>query len=156
MNAKIITSLESLRACRSATEWVSQQKTPTQAWRECERADWMMWLIGKTCNAESDQHKRLVLLACRIASDALSRYWNRDDPRPREAIRMVRMWVRGHATIEQVRTAAYAAADADDDADADDADDAAAYAADAAARAKTMRRYANWVRKEFPNPPRIT
>lgn len=147
MNRNTIRYLKRLSACSKAVQWVSQQQSPASAWRDCECADWMMWLIGKTCAIGSDRHRRLVLLSCRIASDALRRHWGRDDARPRAALRMSRLWVRGSATTEQVRHAADAAADA--------AYSATAAADAAAARAKALRRYAGWVRREFPNPPRI-
>jgi hypothetical protein len=66
----------------------------------------------------------LVAWACDCVERALAVWRNRypKDKRPAECIATVRAWLRGEATIEQVRQARAAAADA-----------AAAYAADAAA-----------------------
>lgn len=186
MNRKTMDDLFSIGACESATDWAAKQTTLAQAWRDCERADWMMWLLGRTCKQGSAQHKKLVLLACRIASDALKRHWNRKDSRPRKAIRITRLWVRGRATIEQVKVATcdaaavnaahatYATYAAVNAVHAAHAVYAAAYVAAYAAnvggvgsgvgtyaayadatRDKALKRYADWVRKDFPNPPRL-
>jgi len=38
--------LRSIGACVAATEWVGN-RTPEQAWAECPRGDWMLWLLEK-------------------------------------------------------------------------------------------------------------
>ena len=117
--------LKSMNACHEAVEWVADQ-SPYDAWRKCERGDWMLWIAAKL---EIDR-KIIVQAACDCAEQSL-RYT--DDPRPAEAIRIARLWCIGKADISEVR-AAYAASDA--------ASAVAAYAAAYAASAATAAAYA--------------
>ena len=41
------TILERLGACKDAREWVGT-RTLAEAWAECERLDWMLWLHART------------------------------------------------------------------------------------------------------------
>jgi hypothetical protein len=83
----------------------------------------MLWLAAK---ANLCSRQELVLAACECARLSLDKVTPGDD-RPRIAIETAEKWARGEATLEQVRSAAYAAYAAADAADA--AADAAAYAA---------------------------
>lgn len=143
--------LERLGACREAADWYDGRDSE-QAWAECERGDWMLWVAGKL----NVDRKVLVAAACECAELALVHVPDGED-RPRQAIETARAWVSGNATLEQVRkaaSAAYAAAYADAARAAAyaayaDATRAAASAADAAAyasRAKSLRRSAEIVR----------
>ncbi len=38
--------LKALRPCPEAYKWACQYSTLRQAWRACERGDWMGWLMG--------------------------------------------------------------------------------------------------------------
>lgn len=40
-------TLRRLDACSEAVEWVGD-RTLAQAWAECHRVDWMLWLVGRT------------------------------------------------------------------------------------------------------------
>jgi hypothetical protein len=100
----------------------------------------MLWLAAKV----KIDHKQIVLAACDCAETAL-RHVPEGEDRPRKAIKTARAWARGEATLDEVRTAAYADADADADAAAAAAAyaaAAAAYAADAAAAAAAYAAYA--------------
>ena len=46
-------------ACDLALEWSRTQPSLETAWRECQRGDWMLWLLGR-CGAD---RKRLVKAA---------------------------------------------------------------------------------------------
>ncbi len=142
--AQLLRHMARLSAREDATEWV--QVLPTdmpaaEAWAQCERADWMLWLAAR---AEVDR-KLVVLVACDCARTALPIWTKRypDDGRALAAIETAERWTRGEATIEDVRAARRDAAAADAAADADAADaaaadadaDAAYAAADAAAAA---------------------
>jgi len=113
--------LTKLGACPEAVKWAGR-KTHKKAWGTCQRGDWLLWIAGKL----NVDRKLLVLAACGCARTAL-KYIPAGEDRPRIAIETAEAWTRGEATIDQVRTAAHAAA-----AYADAADAAAAYAADAA------------------------
>ena len=154
--------LEKLNACREAIVWAAKQPEAQTAWTYCERGDWMLWLIGKMCEPNSDIHKRLVLAACRCARLSLQ-YIPAGEMRPLAAIETAERWTRGEATTKEVRAAAcasssaaasgsgYAAASAASAA-ASGSGYAAAYAY-AAARANTLHQCADIVREYFPTPP---
>ena len=129
--------LRKLRACNDAVEWAKDYPSLTAAWKVCERADWMLWLLGRARAGR----KKIVLCACDCARLALP-YVLDGEARPLKAIEIAEAWVRGEATIEDVRNAADAAADA--------AAYAAAYAADAAAKSKILKKCAKIVRKNYP------
>jgi hypothetical protein len=168
--------LRDLRACPEAIAWVGDRDAET-AWNECERGDWMLWLLGMLDVLRQD----LVLAACACARLSLPLVPEGED-RPRLAIEAAEDWARGgETTLAQVRRAAAYAADAADAAAyaayaayaafAANAADAAAYAA-AAARAAaaaeaaayadaadaaayavssaTRREFADIVRRRFP------
>ncbi len=108
-----------------------------KVWSQCERGDWLLWILHyKKDTSGWATHKQIVSLACDIAARAL-KHVPKDEKRPKQCIAVVRRWVKGLATIEEVREArraAYAAADADA---------YAAYAADAAADAAAYAAYAD-------------
>jgi len=124
--------LTELGACPGAVKWAGR-KTHKRAWETCKQGDWLLWIAG---SLDIDR-KLLVLAACACVRRAL-KYIPAGEDRPRIAIETAEAWTRGEATIEQVRTAADAAAHAAADAAAYAATDAAAHAAaDAAAYAAT-------------------
>jgi hypothetical protein len=120
-----------LKACSDAVEWVGE-RTLEQAWADCERGDWMLWLAARAAVRRQD----IVLAACDCARLAL-RYVPEGEHRPRVAIATAEAWAVGVATMDEVR-AAYAAAYAAYAAAAA-ADAAAAYAAAAAASRQATR-----------------
>jgi len=129
---KLDKQLLALNACDDSREW-ARGKTLAVAWRTCHRADWMLWLASR---AEVPR-QALVLAACACARTSLQ-YVKQGEERPLRAIEAAEDWARGGlTTLEQVRTAAYAAYAATYDAYAADAAYAAydaayaAYAADA-------------------------
>jgi len=126
-NTPVAPLLRELGACGDAVQWVGNRDLPT-AWRECQRADWMLWLCSRMEGREGwPVRQQLVLAACACAETALC-YVPAGEGRPKMAIATARRWARGDATVslDDVRKAAYA-----DDAAAA----AAAYAAYAAAYA---------------------
>ncbi|MFH1485103.1 MAG: putative immunity protein, partial [Chloroflexota bacterium] len=116
--------IKEMGACVDALEWADKYGSLEEAWVVCERGDWMLWLLGKLSGPpESESRKKLVLATCQCARLALP-YVRKGDARPLKAIEAAEAWVRGEASLADVRKAdAYAAAAAD------------AYAADAAAAA---------------------
>ena len=124
--------LVKLNACSEAVEWAKTQRTHKEAWANCERGDWMLWLLGNLSGLpESKSRKPLVLCACQCARLALP-YVANNEHRPRIAIETAEAWCNGDASINEVRAAAYAAPAVVDPADAAYVANAAAYAADAA------------------------
>jgi len=163
---KELEKLKKLSACSGALEYVETKKTFTEAWKDCERGNWMLWLIGKTVGKPGDKSRRkLVLAACDCAELSL-KYVKKGETRPAEAIKVARAWANGEkVTLDEVKAAAddayfaayHAAADAAYAAYAADADDAAdaADAADDAARYKVLKQCAEIVRKYYPKPPKF-
>jgi len=140
--------LKKLNPCADAWKWVKDQESRKRAWVDCERGDWMLWLIGKTAGVPmSDERRPLVLAVCDCAELVLE-YVPKGEDRPRKAIEAARKWadgnnsvseqdVRNAATVTYTAAAAYTAYAATAD-DADDAATAAATAATAAAYAATV------------------
>ena len=126
--------LAELGACPEAVKWAGR-KTHKKAWETCKRGEWLLWIAGRL----DIDRKLFVLAACGCARTAL-KYVPDGEDRPRMAIETAEAWVRGEATIGQVRSAANAAASyaASHAADAaPSAADAATYVAQAAADAAT-------------------
>ncbi len=132
---KYINLLQRLNACHDAIAWCGDRGSE-QAWRECERGDWLLWIAVRLGIVD---RRTVVAAACDCAE--LGRpYWRCEDVDVLAAcLGTTRAWCRGEATIEQVRvavdatyTAVLTAADAVAlAADAVLAADAAAFAADA-------------------------
>ena len=149
--------LKDLNACNEAVEWC-EGKTLPQAWSECQRADWMLWLCSKMIEKKGwPDRKTLVLAACLCAETAL-KFWEKKHPtdnRPHIAIETARRWARGEATLDEVKAAADAA---DAAADAAYAAAAYAYAADAAfgpAKIKALAKLAEIIRKLLQPPEEV-
>ena len=124
-NPQLVEFLQKNHACPPSLEWL-KSRTLAEAWEQCERGDWLLWLAAKA----GVDRKRLVMAACACARLALV-HVPAGEQRPRIAIETAEAWCRGEATIEQVKEARRNAADA-----------AAAYAAADAAYAAAAAAYA--------------
>lgn len=102
----LATLLARLHACRAAQEWAAG-KTPEQAWNECPRGDWMLWLAGML----DIDRKVLVRATCACARLALP-HVPAGETRPLKALETAEAWTRGEATLEDVRAAEEAALEA--------------------------------------------
>ncbi len=121
-------------ACEEAIMWVGD-KNLEQAWNDCHRGDWMLWLAGRF----HVNRKLIVKAACACARLALP-HVPAGETRPLIAIETTEKWCDGEATIEEVRKAAEAAhAAAAAAARAAHAAAANAYADDACAAAAAAR-----------------
>lgn len=110
---KWIDKLEKLDPCPEAIEWARTQPDPQTLWNNCERGDWMLWLVGKLGGgARTKSRKTLVLAACECARLSLP-YVKKGEERPLKAIETAEAWIRGEAKSREVlAAAATAAADA--------------------------------------------
>ena len=133
--------LHKLHVCKEAIEWVGD-RTLEQAWNECERGDWMLWLAQTT----GVDLRILTLAKARCAKLVIHLM---KDERSRKAVEIAERFGLGEATREELDEArSYAAAYAAAAAHAAYAADAAyvaytAYAAEAAgAAADTADAYA--------------
>jgi hypothetical protein len=103
-NRLLLSRLEKLGACSDAVTWVGNRDLKT-AWAECPRADWMLWLAGRSKKLPV---QKIVIAACAFARLSLKHVQAGED-RPRLAIEAAEGWVAGTHTIEQVDAAARAA-----------------------------------------------
>ena len=134
---KEIEKLQELNACNEAIVWAETQPNWETLWNNCERGDWMLWLLGKLSKGpRSKGRKQLVLTACECARLSL-KYIPKGEKRPLIAIETAEKWANGDSSVslQNVRDAADAAAYYAYAAYAADAADAAYAAADAAADA---------------------
>jgi len=139
MNLKEFQKLENLRPCSEVLEYAKKFDTLQQAWDDCERSDWMLWLLSKICGQPRSQSRHeLVWIACQCARLSLQ-YVPKNELRPLQAIEAAEGWsakIPGF-TLKKIKKNADIAANAAADANSADAYDAAnaAYAAAAAADA---------------------
>ena len=123
------TKLKKLNACEDAIKYVRNQKSPEEAWNNCSRGDWMLWLARRL-----DVDNRLLTLAKATCANQVRSLMT--DQRSLDALDACFRYANGELTREELNTFTSAASDAADAAYA--ASDAAyaayyaAYAADAA------------------------
>ncbi|HUX56261.1 MAG TPA: hypothetical protein VMV77_04760 [Bacteroidales bacterium] len=149
--------LERLNACRDAVLWVKTQTSIKEAWENCERGDWMLWL-AKRLNID-DKKLTMAKAMCAKQVEHLMK-----DKRSKDALPACFDYVNGKITRKQLTAyaafaaaafaavdaafAAAAAADADADADAAFAAAyAAAYADDDDAKKSSLKKSAGICRK---------
>jgi hypothetical protein len=84
--------LVALNACSVAVDWVGD-KTLAEAWKTCDRPDWMLWFAGRICKTGSRLHRKVVLTACACARTAL-KYVPVGEERPRLAIEAAELWAK--------------------------------------------------------------
>jgi len=90
-------------ACADAVEWVGKM-TPAKAWAKCNRADWMLWLVGRECG-----RCVMVLCACDCARTVL-RHVPKGETCTLAAIEAAEKWARN--PTEENREAAWATSSA--------------------------------------------
>ena len=167
--------IKHLRPCEEAVAWAADFTSNTNAWQECERGDWMLWLLGHVSGRPySSKRRQLVRCACECA--ALSFKYSKDT-RVTKCLEILKLWFDGNVTQQEL---AMAAAGADEAyraaAEASWTAGAAAEAARAAAgsagtamaaagaaagdagaamadQKKCLHECANIVRKHYPKPP---
>ena len=81
------THLKSIGACADARKWAGN-RTPQQAWDECERHDWLLWWATRTL---VNTRQQIVLVACDFAETAF-KYLPKGENRPQELVAALRDW----------------------------------------------------------------
>ena len=102
MNPPFIAQLIKLHPCPQSIAWIGL-RTLREAWEECDRADWMAWLIGKLLPREV-----AIPAFCACARILLHRVPVGED-RPRVALDLAEAFARGEVAVLQVREAVIAA-----------------------------------------------
>ena len=146
-----------LYACKEARHWVATQKNYEEAWQNCERGDWMLWLARRL----KVDNRKLALAKFKCANqvrhlmgdqrsitalDAAEKYGNGEISRDELNTYVAPAYSAASAAYSAASAAAAAAYSAAYDADAD----AAAYAADAdaaAAQKKSLKKSADFCRE---------
>jgi len=165
---KDIEYIKSLNPCSDGLSWANEQKSIESIYDNCDRGDWLIWLLRKSCKITKPQ---AVIVAIKCAERVLHVYEKKhpDDNRPRKAIEAALKYYESPTEENRKAADAYAADAATDATDAayaaayattSAAAYAAAYAADAAAYAaadavakKSERKaQADIIRKEVSNP----
>jgi len=114
--------LASKGACYEARQWVGN-KTIEQAWAECERADWMIWLLGKMAGHPGWPTRQQVAMMAADCGETSLGFVPDGEHRPKQAILATRKWALGEdISPAHLREAAYAAGDAYADVAVDAAD----------------------------------
>ena len=156
-------SLRRIGACEDARKWVGD-RSAKQVWADCERPEWMLWLLGKVdgTDAGSPSRRKYVAIACecaRLTLDNFEKHFPKDD-RPRKAIELCERYAAGEdVSFEELRRAAESAGRAA--ASAWRAADSAGRAADSAGRAADSEwrgikiEACGIIRKHFPKCPKI-
>ncbi len=164
-------ALVRLNACHDAVEWCRTQPSLEVAWAKCERADWMLWLVGLLSGEPwGEGRKRLVLCATDCAETAI-RYVTDEwlEGIALSCLQTARAWSHGEATREDVMEARREARQEVWDAAVSAAASAvfvvfaacaacAAFAAAddaAAAGMRALSEMADIVRAYYPEPPRL-
>lgn len=89
--------------------WARRFNSPAIAWRNCERPDWMLALCSHMVGKDGwPTRQQVVLAACECAATVLEIIPTGEE-RPRQAVKAARRWVKGDASIAQVRDAVEAA-----------------------------------------------
>jgi hypothetical protein len=177
-----VLELRDLGACRQGLEYAATKPDMAAVWRDCERADWMLWLAERTAGQPGSQpRKRLVGCAAECAATAI-RFVRDDDLSAKltEAARLLKRYAEstgtecdedlkdaldlvgahaGHAAADAAAGAAHVASSVYAPFAADAAIDAS-YAADAgldahadAARKSALRSMADIVRRHYSEAP---
>ena len=119
-------------ACRDGAKWANQYKTLAEVYDNCERGDWLLWMLR---HAKKINKRQAVQIAIFCAERVLPicEKANPDDNRPRKAIEAASAYLKNPCAKTK------AAADAAD-------------AADAAAAAAERKIQADKVREVIRNP----
>ena len=150
-------------ACDDGRAFALTQQTMADVWDNCQRVDWLLWILDKLNRRPDGRTLRLFAVWCarstplsdgRKVGDLLT------DPRSLAALEVAERYAKGNATDDELaaawaaaRDAAWDAAGAAAGAAARDAAWAAAWAAARdAARDAARAAQADQLRKMIPNP----
>lgn len=98
---------EKYYACSEGLEWF-ENRTQDEFWRDCKRADWMLFYVTRE-SLQPDEHTSLILLVADLVEPVVVKYWPDDGSAPRMAIDTARGVAVGHVSPDAAYTAARAA-----------------------------------------------
>ena len=97
-----ITKLKKLDACKDSTRWLSAQDNLEQAWEDCERGDWLLWLVARL----EINERKLFLAKGLVAKQVLHLM---KDKRSINAVKAAIDYGNGKIEKDELKIAAYAA-----------------------------------------------
>ena len=97
--------LKKLSACSDARVWVATQRNYKEAWQNCERGDWMLWL-AKALNVDD---RKLTLAKYHCVNQVRHLM---EDQRSIDALNAALKYANGEINEDELNTAATDAADA--------------------------------------------
>jgi hypothetical protein len=90
-----------MEACDEAITWIGN-KTLKEAWEQCERADWMMWLLIKMLDREElPKYKEMVLFLCNALKKDMARLHFIMDPSLAKNLEMAEKWCRNEIVFSK-------------------------------------------------------
>ncbi len=93
-------------------EWVGSRSLE-QAWKECDRADLMLYLLGAMAGTPGWPTQEQVVLMAADCAETVQHLAPAGDERPRKLLAAARAWAAGTATHEEYRADVAAGVDAD-------------------------------------------
>lgn len=94
-------NLVKLGACDPACEFAATQETPEQAWNNCPKPDWLLWLASEL---EVDK-KPIILSACALARIVVNKYVPKNELRSGKALDVTEAWCHGKASDQELTEA---------------------------------------------------
>ena len=78
MDQQTIDKLQTLNACSEFAIWAGTQPDLKTLWENCEKSDWMLWLVGKM-SGEPHSQARKKLVGCTAECAAMAIQFVRDE-----------------------------------------------------------------------------
>lgn len=103
-----VKQLKALNACSAAVKWAARFPTLQAAWYNCERSDWLLWLVRSAPPHPANTKQQIIKCACAIARTVLHLV-PEVELQSLRAIETAEAWVEGKATKNECGTAADAA-----------------------------------------------
>ena len=96
----LTSQLVAIGACREALRWVNNRGITTlqEAWEQCQRADWLVWLAARVGVPETTLVLLLTLLARPVVPQILPGH-----KRLLECLALAESWARGEVSSDKLR-----------------------------------------------------
>jgi hypothetical protein len=95
----VIQVLKDLGVCDEAIAWMEGRTDPFEAWNECHRGDWLLWLLG-TCAGPAFDRRRFVLCICDCVEPAVEHAIKETG---RRCLAAARSWAVEECSYEELR-----------------------------------------------------
>jgi len=93
-----------MNACYDAVYWV-ENRTIQQAWNDCPRGDWMLWLLETMKEVEGWPDEEKIMLLGHWCARRAWKYTPMKRTRPPKTDRAKEAWARGEITKEEIAVA---------------------------------------------------